>query len=101
MFKPYIFPIENQITLNPGPYTTINPDWFWMKHSEFIKPLNRKSAREKKYTFQSNLYEKEKEVIQKVKKLEIEEVSITKDEYHQQFSLINKYAWEQSRLMIK
>jgi secernin len=41
IYKPYTFPIEGQKYYRPGPYSTINNDWFWCKHSR-SKPIKRK-----------------------------------------------------------
>jgi hypothetical protein len=42
IFKPYAFPIEGQKIYDSGPYSMINPDWFWYKHST-SKPINSKT----------------------------------------------------------
>ncbi|MFW9864645.1 MAG: C69 family dipeptidase [Candidatus Thorarchaeota archaeon] len=41
IYKPYTFPIEGQKYYRPGPYSKINNDWFWCKHSR-SKPIKRK-----------------------------------------------------------
>ena len=40
-FKPYVFPIESQRVLKTAPYSEINMDWYWVWHSEVIKPFKR------------------------------------------------------------
>jgi len=61
LYKPYIFPIENQIIYKPGPYSKVNPEWFWYEHSKMIEQFN-------KYQFANNkdIYLKSLMSLQKV-----------------------------------
>ncbi|TFF84091.1 MAG: peptidase C69 [Promethearchaeota archaeon] len=101
VFKPYIFPIGEEIVLNPGPYTKIDPEWFWTKHSNYVKKLKRKSASDKKARFKEKSREIEKATVEEVRNLENIEENISAEQYEQNFYEINKKCWKQSKALIE
>jgi len=101
IFKPYIFPIGDQIILEPGPYLDINSEWFWTKYTNYIKNFNLKSTIEKSQEFISKNKKIEKTFIDKVKDLEQKETILSEKEYLETFYLLNKQSWKQSKNVIE
>ncbi|MBY9018562.1 MAG: C69 family dipeptidase [Candidatus Lokiarchaeota archaeon] len=98
IFKPHVFPIEENEIIEAKKYPEINPNWFWAKHSEFIAPFKKKPnvenlEREKYY---NKLRKIENGLINEVKQLEHQEMSISSEEYLKRMRTINKSAWEKS-----
>ncbi|MFW9785855.1 MAG: peptidase C69 [Candidatus Heimdallarchaeota archaeon] len=89
IYKPYIFPIEGQKYYDPGPYHSINSDWFWYKHSR-SKPLNRKSE----------LKNIENIILSKINSLTNQEDSISKYRFREVIKSINLEAWNKSYEML-
>ena len=103
IFKPYVFPIEEEKVLKPGPYSEINSDWFWSRHDNYIKlfvkkPKIDKPERNKYYetlrTIENNLLNRVDEVIQ-------QEDTLLNNEFINKIREINKEAWKNSEEMIK
>jgi secernin len=90
IYKPYIFPIEGQKYYDPGPYHSINSDWFWCKYSR-SKPLNKKSE----------LKNLENIILSKINSLTNQENSISKDRIREVIKSINLEAWNKSYEMLK
>ncbi|MHA1749299.1 MAG: C69 family dipeptidase, partial [Promethearchaeota archaeon] len=65
LYKPYMFYLENQKVLKSGPYKKKNSDWYWMRHSRFIKTLDNQDL---KIKYLSKLEFIEKNIIDQVKK---------------------------------
>ncbi len=84
-YKPYTFPLEGQKYYNSGPYTLINPEWFWCKHQKF-KPINRKIE----------LQNIENASILEVTDLMNQEDEISEEAFIEKMKLINLKAWNKS-----
>lgn len=87
IYKPYIFPIDNQYVLDPAPYSKINNNWVW--------------CRQRRSTSKTNIEEK-REVEGKI----IEEVYNTLNNYpfaedqealNSDFYQLNKEAWNKTK----
>ncbi len=85
IYKPYAFPIQGQKYYNSGPYTMINHDWFWCKHT-MSKPVNKKIELE-------NL---ENSIIRKVNDLIVKEDKISEEKFIEKIKLLNLESWNQS-----
>ena len=98
IFKPYIFPIEGQEIIAARKYPEINPNWFWAKHAEFITPFKKKPNVEnlERDAYYKKLRKIENELINEIKQLELQETSISSEEYLKRLRTINKSAWEKS-----
>jgi len=92
LYKPYIFPIENQKVLKSGPYNHKNSDWYWMRHSRFIRELDKKVL---KNQYLSKLEFIEKKVIDQVKKAVLKGQNI-----NNVIEKSNNYAWEKAEELI-
>lgn len=91
-YKPYIFPSENQKVLKSGPYKKQNSDWYWLRHSRFIRTLDNKDL---KNQYLSKLEFIEKNVIDQVKEAILNDQNVN--------SVIQKsniYAWEIAEKLI-
>jgi len=89
IYKPYAFPIKGQKYYEPGPYPTINSDWFWVKHAR-SKPINRKV----------DLNYIENSIISKVDELIFQEDKITEENFLENIKMLNLEAWNKSYEMI-
>lgn len=97
IFKPYIFPVGEEVILNPGPYSKVDAGWFWSKHSAYVK----KSASERKASFTAKIRNIEKNIIEQVQNLEKKEEQLSEKQYEENFHHINKQCWNQSKDIIK
>ena len=89
IYKPYVFPIEGQKYYNPGPYSMIDSDWFWLKHAR-SKPVNKKI----------DLRNIENSIISRVDDIIIQEDKITKENFMKNIKMLNLEAWNKSYEMI-
>ena len=102
IYKPYTFPIKNQKVLEAKSYPTINPDWFWKRHTDFLKPFIRNPTKE---NVERDLYIKElrsieDDLIIKVNNVLNQEDKLSEDEFVEEISQINNHAWQKSEGMI-
>ena len=103
IFKPYVFPVEGQNFLEPGPYSEIDQNWFWSKHTEFIKPFKRHPKRENldRESYYKKLRANEKNLLSQVDDVILQEEKISEAEFVKKIQVINQDAWEKSIQMIK
>lgn len=85
IYKPYAFPIEGQKFYDSGPYSMINSDWFWYKHT-MSKPINRKSE----------IRRIEDSLISRIDYMLNQEDKISKDEFIDKIRSLNIEAWNKS-----
>jgi dipeptidase len=94
-FKPYTFPIEGQEFLKPGPYSKINPEWFWSKHDKFVAPYKGYSTTGKKGNYLESLKNIENKSIDDVNSL-ISKVDQKSDvNFVEEIKSMNKEAYEE------
>ena len=96
IYKPYIFPVDGQNVLESGPYSEINPEWFWIKHSKFT----RLSMKAKIKEYKDKIKETEQELIGKVNDVAVQENKLSDDEYIKKIKAINQESWKKSNDMI-
>jgi len=98
IFKPYMFPIDGQNVLEPGPYSDINKEWFWSKHSKFVKPLraNPQLENEERSAYYQKIQPIEKEILKEVENLINQEGEISEQELFSKIKVINNEAWKKS-----
>jgi secernin len=89
IYKPYAFPIEGQKYYDPGPYSMIDPDWFWVKHTR-SKPINRKK----------DLQNIEYSLISEVNELINQKDKYTSEKFLENIKMLNLKAWNKSYEMI-
>ncbi|MBY9017839.1 MAG: C69 family dipeptidase [Candidatus Lokiarchaeota archaeon] len=91
-YKPYMFSLENQKVLKSGPYKKQNSDWYWLRHSHFIRTLNNPDL---KSQYLSKLEFIEKKVIDQVKKTILNDQNV-----NSAIQKINIHAWEMAEELI-
>jgi len=101
IFKPYIFPVGEEVVLNPGPYAKVDPEWFWTKYSTYIKKLKKKSALDKKTTFIAKSRKIEQSTMEQVRDIEVMEGKLSAKQYEENFYRINSQCWKQSKKLIE
>jgi len=103
VFKPYFFPVEGQkfSAKKPGPYNEINPNWFWSRHKEFIKPYKKPSIKPEKQVYLDKLAQIEKGLIIEEKAITNQVSSLSENEYLNKYIDLNKKAWELAEQQIK
>ena len=63
LYKPYSFSNDDYEYLKPGPYSSINKEWIWVKYSNYLGRISDVPS------FKSKLREYEKQKLHKLKKL--------------------------------
>ncbi|MBY9002606.1 MAG: C69 family dipeptidase [Candidatus Lokiarchaeota archaeon] len=92
IYKPYTFPLENQKVLKSGPYKKRNSDWYWTRHSHFIRTHSNLDL---KNQYLSKIELIEKDVIDQVKKVILNDQNIKSA-----IEKINSHAWEMAEELI-
>ncbi|MHA1148745.1 MAG: C69 family dipeptidase [Promethearchaeota archaeon] len=90
VYKPYVFPIEGQKYDESGPYSKINPNWFWVRHA---RTKSRKHI-EKIEKIENDLFSKMSEIFS-------QQESITEEDFINKVKDLNSLAWEKSEQLIK
>jgi secernin len=101
IFKPYIFPYSGKSTLEPGPYTDINPEWYWVRHDNYVKSYVKKPkiVNPERSLYYEKLKAVETEIVKRVDNIFSNVQS--KTEIDTMLSKINDYSWEQAEELIK
>jgi secernin len=103
VFKPYVFPIDNQRVLDAKPYSEIDVNWFWDIHSKFIKGFIKNPTKKKpeRSVFIEKTRNIEEEILEKVSDVISNEESMSINNYTNSIRTINNEAWKLSEeLMI-
>jgi hypothetical protein len=85
----------------PGPYTEINPNWFWSRHKEFIKPYKKRSIKPEKQVYLDKLTQIEKRLITEERTIANQASSLSENEYLNKYIDLNKKAWELAEKQIE
>ncbi|MBD3254731.1 MAG: peptidase C69 [Candidatus Lokiarchaeota archaeon] len=93
LIKPYIFPVENQKVNNAGPYSKINPEWFWTQNERFLGE-NLSELKTQKYMNELNAIERE--LRSEVRNLVHEQDNYRKEDFVKEFEKINQESWEKA-----
>ncbi len=93
IYKPYVFPIEGQEVLKPGPYSKKNPEWFWAKHSKFKLKIKEKDS------YIINIRRIENKIIDKIESILLQSENLDLNLINQS-KAINLESWQQSNRMI-
>jgi secernin len=89
IYKPYAFPIEGQKIYDSGPYSMINPDWFWYKHTT-LKPISSKNK----------IGSIENSLISRIEYLLNRRKNISEVEFIEKVNILNLEAWNKSYEML-
>jgi len=101
VFKPYTFPYEGKNFTKPGPYSKINPDWFWSRHKEFIKQNKKLSNKPERQIYLDKLAQIEKKLIIEENAIANQAPSLLENEYLSNYLDLNKKAWELAEKQIE
>ena len=103
IFKPYIFPIEGQKVLESKSYSEVNPDWFWKKQLDYIKPFISKPSKEnpERESYRKRLRDVENDLIMTVNEIISKENDLAEEEIITKIKYLNQKAWERSEKLIK
>ncbi|GAH00211.1 unnamed protein product, partial [marine sediment metagenome] len=101
IYKPYIFPIKNQRTLPPGPFTKVNPDWIWSMHTSFLRRYKGFNKKIEVENYIKKIRDSENKLITKVNDALNEENKISPQEFSNRISKLNLEAWEKTSKMIE
>jgi len=99
-FKPYVFPIEGQEVLKPGPYLKKNPDWFWSKHTNYIESYKGYSLNAGKGNYMKSLKTIERKSIDNVNSLISQEEQKSVVNFVEEIKSMNKEAWEEMEKLL-
>jgi len=102
IFKPYIFPIKNQHTMEAKPYLEIEPDWFWKRHLDFVKPYILKPNKEnlERDDYNKKLRDVEFNLTRRVDEIFSKENELSDIEFINQIENLNQEAWKNSEMLI-
>ncbi|MFX0076480.1 MAG: peptidase C69 [Candidatus Hermodarchaeota archaeon] len=102
VFKPYIFPLEGEklITLEPGPYKELDPEWFWSRHKNFIKPYKKRSIKPEKQIYIDKIMDIENSIISNEKAISKKASSQSRNEMISKYLDLNKKAWDLAEKLI-
>ncbi len=89
-YKTYIFPIARQVYDQPGPYTKIDSDWAWVKHTQ-----------NKSRKIVPKLRNIENDVILEVNDLISREDAISEVDFINKIIKLNKESWKKSEALLK
>lgn len=103
IFKPYIFPIEGQKVLESKSYSEVNPDWFWKKQLDYIKPFISKPSKEnpERESYRKRLRDVENDLIMTVNEIISKKNDLSEEEIINEIKYLNQKAWERSEKLIK
>jgi secernin len=102
IFKPYLFPIKNQKVNEAKIYENIEPDWFWSRHSEFVKKYKKKPTAEnpERQDYYQRLRSEEKILIDEINATKSKLSKISSDDYKSKIEIVNQKAWNASESLI-
>jgi secernin len=94
IYKPYNFPADEQVVLSSGPYSNVNQNWIWTKHSNFIKHNNG-------FDFKAKIGKLEAKIKDQVNDI-INNCSIkTRDQVNKEITLLNQQIWKSTQHIIQ
>jgi len=94
-FKPYVFPVEGQEVLNPGPYSKIDSNWFWSKQTRFIEPYKGYSMGTSRENYLKSIKNIERKSLDAVNSLISQEEKASDFNFVEEIKSINNQAWEE------
>jgi secernin len=93
IYKPYHFPADEQVFLSPGPYTKVNQNWIWAKHSNFIKHNLNTDFKEKFGNLETKIKNQVKNIITKCS-------AQTRDKVNKDITYLNQQIWKSMQNLI-
>jgi len=102
IFKPYTFPYEGKNFLKPGPYSEINPDWFWTRHDKFVEKIARrpKNDNSERNIYYGKIRTVENEILRRTEEIINTKNDISETEFNKLIREVNNYAWDKSEELV-
>jgi len=100
IYKPYVFPIDGQKYFEPGPYSKIISDWFWIKHTKSVSSYESGFNQKARDEYISQLKELENEIIINVNDAISQEEKMSNNEFLDRIQVINEEAWNVSEALL-
>jgi len=102
IYKPYIFPAEVLKVMKAVPYSSIDPNWFWNRHFEFIEYYKKRPKKEipERNMYYSKLRSVENELLIRVDDVISKEESLSEIEFQRLIKSANDYGWKKSEELI-
>jgi len=94
IYKPYIFPVKQQKTLQSCPCSQQDTDWYWLKHKKFLEDLSQRASEQRKAKYHHKRAQLEKEIHTKIQQLVARESQLSPTEFHTNFLSIHHQAWQ-------
>jgi secernin len=103
IYKPYVFPADNQKVLKSKPYSSVDPIWFWSRHFEFIKFYKKRPKRDvpERNEYYRKIMAVQNDLIRKVDEIIRKEEDISEHEFVESIKKINNYGWKKSEELIQ
>ncbi len=103
IYKPYVFPAEEQNVMDSRPYSSKDQDWFWTRHFEFINIYKKRPKRDipERNNYYKKLRSVETELLRRVDDLISKEESISESEFNKSIKDVNDFGWKKAEELIK
>ncbi|MFX1377505.1 MAG: peptidase C69 [Promethearchaeota archaeon] len=102
IYKPYVFPVQEQKVMESKPYTSIDSSWFWIKHFNFINKYKKHPKRDlpERNEYYKKLRNIEIELLRSVDAILSKEENISESEFNEMIKVINDDGWKKSEELI-
>ncbi|MFX0021641.1 MAG: C69 family dipeptidase [Candidatus Hermodarchaeota archaeon] len=103
IYKPYVFPADNQKVMKSKPYSSIDPIWFWPRHFDFINTYKKRPKRDipERNEYYRKLRTVENDLIRQIEDIISKEEKIPEHEFTELVQKVNEYGWKKSEELIK
>ncbi len=103
IYKPYVFPANNQKIKESRPYSSIDQNWFWSRHFDFINFYKKRPKRDipERNEYYRKLRAVENELIKQIDDIISKEEIISEREFTELIKNVNDYGWKKSEELIK
>ena len=103
IYKPYVFPANNQKVRESRPYSSIDPSWFWSRHFDFINFYKKRPKRDipERNEYYRKLRAVENDLLRQIDDIIRKEENISEHEFTELIKNVNHYGWKKSEELIK
>ncbi|MFX0004564.1 MAG: C69 family dipeptidase [Candidatus Hodarchaeota archaeon] len=102
IYKPYAIPAEGQNVVEAKSYKSIDPNWFWMRHFDFINVYKKHPQRDipERNDYYNKLRNIETDLLRRVDNVINKEETISEHEFNELIKAINYDGWKKSEEVI-
>ena len=101
VYKPYVFPVQDERVLSTGPYKKIDYNWFWIRHSKYIQKYTGYFNKSDKIILQSRLNALENEMINDVTQYMNDYCASQHDFFKVRMNKLNNDIWDKTEDLIQ